>query len=384
MAIHARKRKCDGITVYLIDFTDQNGARRREVAGTTIKQARVKLAQRIGEVRAGTYQPKRDAKRAAEAGLGPSFADFGERFLRDYAATRRSYFYAQRVALLGAREPFKSKRIGELTRSDLQAYCARRMETSDGWRKAKGATVRRELAVLRVMFKCAVRWGVLASNPCEGIELPRESPHKTRWLDREESAACSTLPIRGSNRFSRLPRRPAHGSGSSGAALVGYRPGKRTREHPGRKDDGTPGAADGGTRGDAGRDPAPAPLRLRVFDGDRGAADNRKARTRISSATRDAAKRAKLRGVSLHTVRHSTASWLVQAGIPLYEVQTILGHSTPTMTMRYAHLAPGFLAGASAALDAELGGQNANGNDTPVDTRGGSDARKLGGRKGKC
>ncbi len=30
----------------------------------------------------------------------------------------------------------------------------------------------------------------------------------------------------------------------------------------------------------------------------------------------------------------------VQAGVPLYEVQKVVGHSTPLMTERYAHLQP--------------------------------------------
>ena len=40
----------------------------------------------------------------------------------------------------------------------------------------------------------------------------------------------------------------------------------------------------------------------------------------------------------VHDLRHSHASYLVSAGRSLYEVQRILGHSTPTVTQRYAHL----------------------------------------------
>jgi integrase len=40
-------------------------------------------------------------------------------------------------------------------------------------------------------------------------------------------------------------------------------------------------------------------------------------------------------------LRHSFASQLVSAGVPLRQVQDWLGHSTITMTMRYSHLAPG-------------------------------------------
>ena len=42
-----------------------------------------------------------------------------------------------------------------------------------------------------------------------------------------------------------------------------------------------------------------------------------------------------------HASRHTAASWLAQAGVPLKEIQQLLGHSTPTMTNRYAHLVPG-------------------------------------------
>ena len=49
-------------------------------------------------------------------------------------------------------------------------------------------------------------------------------------------------------------------------------------------------------------------------------------------------KKAKIPNIRLHDLRHGFASLLVSGGRSLYEVQQILGHSDPKVTMRYAHL----------------------------------------------
>jgi len=53
-----------------------------------------------------------------------------------------------------------------------------------------------------------------------------------------------------------------------------------------------------------------------------------------------ACKKAGLRQIGYHMLRHSFASHLVMRGASLKAVQELLGHSSIQMTMRYAHLAP--------------------------------------------
>ena len=53
-----------------------------------------------------------------------------------------------------------------------------------------------------------------------------------------------------------------------------------------------------------------------------------------------ACKRAGLRQIGWHVLRHTFASHLVMRGATMTAVQELLGHSSIVMTMRYAHLAP--------------------------------------------
>jgi len=59
-------------------------------------------------------------------------------------------------------------------------------------------------------------------------------------------------------------------------------------------------------------------------------------------------RQAGLRRIGWHTLRHTFASHLVAKGVPVRTAQELLGHSTITMTMRYAHVSASNL---RAAID---------------------------------
>lgn len=62
------------------------------------------------------------------------------------------------------------------------------------------------------------------------------------------------------------------------------------------------------------------------------------------SAWYKALKRCGLKDFRWHDLRHTWASWHVQAGTPLHVLQELGGWRTPAMVQRYAHLAPEHLA----------------------------------------
>ena len=65
-----------------------------------------------------------------------------------------------------------------------------------------------------------------------------------------------------------------------------------------------------------------------------------------------ARRKAGLSEVRIHDLRHSFASFLVNSGRSLYEVQKLLGHAHIKTTQRYAHLSDETLITAANAAEA--------------------------------
>lgn len=60
-----------------------------------------------------------------------------------------------------------------------------------------------------------------------------------------------------------------------------------------------------------------------------------------------------LEHVTLHDLRHSAASEMVNAGVDLYTVGRVLGHRDSRSTQRYSHLTAETLAAAVGAIGAK-------------------------------
>lgn len=66
---------------------------------------------------------------------------------------------------------------------------------------------------------------------------------------------------------------------------------------------------------------------------------------------------AELRDFRWHDLRHSCASFLAQQGASLLEIGAVLGHRSPAVTRRYAHLVEGAPVTGHDALDSKLRGR---------------------------
>ena len=88
----------------------------------------------------------------------------------------------------------------------------------------------------------------------------------------------------------------------------------------------------------------PNPKTKKPYDCIKGAWD----RVRVAAGVPD---------VRIHDLRHSAASFMINAGVDLYAVGRVLGHADHKSTMRYSHLANETLLAAVEAGAAKLGTQ---------------------------
>jgi integrase len=212
------------------------------------------------------------------------------------------------------------------------------------------ATVSKELGILKSAYGRAMRWDWVSTTPFRGIVLNQDGEERVRWLtDDEEGRLVATaapwlrdLILVGLDtglRRSNLVGLQWGWLHEQGTVLMVPRQLVKAKKATVM----IPLTSRAATI--IQRQPRYAPG---VFTQSEGRAYSL---AQVSMAVIRTAKQAQLPGVSLHTLRHTFISRLVQAGRPLPEVAALAGHRDIKMTMRYAHLAPSHLRAGIDALE---------------------------------
>ena len=252
--------------------------------------------------------------------------------------------------------------LGSITRADVKAWVADMRAAGVG-----PASVQRAARLLSVSLEAAVDAQILTANPAARLRLPGGAPAAERFLTRAEYAAVrDQLPTTGDQlvvdvlaytglRWGELAGlhaarvdlergviRVVETWQETAGTIKPYPKSRRAREVPvpawlvegmGKhlEQASDPGEEGCGVQHTSGRC-----LGSLVFTTAGGAALRN---SNWAPTWREAVKHAGIGHARIHDLRHTYASWLLQAGVPLAEVGRLLGHSSPLTTARYSHLA---------------------------------------------
>ena len=330
----------------------------------------------------------REVERDRDRGLGINpragkvlVSEWGETWLASRVVEERTLrryetLWEQRIRPHWGKHP-----LGTITKVQVEGWVKRLLADKVGVR-----TVQQSQTLFSAMLAGAVDERLIPANPATGIRKPRTPTKPPRFLDRSSEAPALLEKLTGDDRvfvdlLLHTGLRWGEGAGLKGSSLdlvqrqihvVGVRTtdGKWKKYPKSRRS----------------RRTVPMPKHLAadlerlvsksgpdraVFTAPEGGPLNYA--TWRNRVFKPAVTAAKLVGVTPHTTRHTTASWLVQAGVSLYQVQQLLGHESPMTTQRYAHLAPDAFDAVSSVLDADPRSISGQGGD-----QSGSDPERTG------
>ena len=349
-------RASGGKTWYLA-YVNQRGQRRQHRLGDlrdlSLSQART-LADRFRTRVAMGDDPAEQAMRLKQI---PTFREFVEQqFLPHLRLSKRSWQCDDSLLRCHLLPSLADKPLNAITRADVLAFQVGKLDEG----LAPG-TVYRVMVLLRHALKLAIEWEVpgMASNPCSKVPLPKVNNERQRFLSPREAQTllaavhCSPndqleaivlfLLLTGARKREALDAKweciqwdqrrwfisftktgqPRYVPLSEGALLVLRRQQMKTGYSTWL---------------------FPNPETGEPFQS-------------IYNSWNSARKVADLADVRIHDLRHSFASFLINDGRSLYEVQQLLGHRSSSMTQRYAHLADGTLLAASGSASKVLMGR---------------------------
>ena len=309
------------------------GKRRREPVGRGASYAQAKdlLRKRLGEVVDQRHFP-------ANVAAARSFAEIADKWWGLHGQGLKQ------TGLLGMFDEIKrelgSKRLNAMTAEDIQRY-VNAIET-----RTSKATANRHLTVIKGIFSKAREWKLFYGDaPSASVKARREPAHRLRYLSQEEMKALldhahpRLYPLLMCALLTGMRRGEVLGLTWENVSL------DRAVIYLLKTKSGRPREV-----------PIPDKLRAVLLSLSPSASGPVfdlpviMLRRFFAQALKDA----KVPAFRWHDLRHTFASWFMMKGGNLYTLQTLLGHSSPNQTQRYAHLGRGHLLSEIAAFESAI------------------------------
>jgi integrase len=314
LGVFKRKNK------YWIDYYDSQKNRIQESSHSSSKRdAEDLLSIRKSEILRGTF--KRPVK--------ITFKELGTKYMEYAKVNKRSWLRDQQMLESLTKFLGSERQVKEIYPADIEGFkLHRRKEVSS-------STVNRELALLKRMFNLAIDWDLyLGSNPVRKVKFFQElnMGFRTLTMEEEKKFLASATPyiqdiaIFALNTGLRIGEIPSltwrsvdlennllsvFGHKTNKIRAVPINTGaRRVLEYwaLGRKSE------------------------FVFYNHETG-----NPFVDLKAGFALACRKARIEGVTWHTLRHTFASRVVACGVDVVTVQQLLGHSTVTVTMRYIH-----------------------------------------------
>lgn len=344
-SVFQRKRKRGGFYPgFSIRWTDAWGERHREFGGMSRDAAEALLRKRLD----GVDISKRTGARPLRL---VSFADIKEELLKHWRAALTPSTLAGRAGFVErTAKHFGAKPMAHVTGGEVSHWLTH-LKLKDG---LKAATIRHHAAILSSAYSYAIRAGFAETNPVKGVPLPKADKREVPFITDEQRR----------NLYAHMPAKVRVCAMLMGDG--GLRRGEvlaLTWEQLGPKFESVTVARSKNHKPRL----VPLPQRTRdALDGLWNAKGSTPMKgpnvlfdltsTELNAMFRAGADAAGMPWMTPHSLRHCYASWLMQIGTPITDVQKLLGHADIQMTARYAQHAPAdFGRRAVAMLDAAIG-----------------------------
>lgn len=323
-----------GDTWYISYF--RNGKHVREAMGKNKDAAEAVLNRKKLAIKTGTYADPEDAPRI-------TFEIACDDFERRKADLRAQVTLKSTLKVF--REYFAGMYLADITEKDVDDFILSRRDspTRRGGMRA-GSTINREVTVLRSLLRSAVKHGMAGKNPAS---CPRKFPERKRlrYLTVEEAASLLELAKNSRSKDAYHTILIALDTGMRLGEIfnlrwsnIDFKNGqiwvRETKNGSPRHVPMTEGIR---------KALSSRPRRLGTDFIFWGRVHDRRHHTGMRECFVNLLQRAGIEDFTFHDLRHTFASHLAMAGVPLHTIGQLLGHKRPEMTMRYAHLAPGYL-----------------------------------------
>ncbi len=311
---------------WYIDYLRQGKRVREVVKGARDRaDALAALQKKVAEIYAGDPRSRITAEPLR-------FDAFADMYVTKYAQVEKRSWKTDKAYIENSMKPFfRNVFLAEIKPLDVQEFVRARLE--EGVTKT---TVNRGLQILKRMFNLAADWGFASGNPVAKVRLFSEKGNKKeRILAADEERAlmesCSEhlRPIvimalnSGMRRGEILKLRWAAVDFDKRIVRV-----EETKSGEPRKVDMNAVLFE--------------LLRRQRISNAAGEhvftnPDTGKSYVEVGKAFRAACRRAGIKGLRFHDLRHTFASRLIEAGADIITVRDLLGHSSVKLTERYTH-----------------------------------------------